>query len=186
MVIQEFIRWDNYARCMVLGQEEVRIMKYKPGQHGAHHYFEEHDFSDALYNRLYNDSLTLCHALGYDMNTVEYAIAGDIPYAIDFMNPAPDMDINSLGQAHFQWMVTHMADMAIRLAKSSEGTRDRYHWGKLTAADVQSAGSSAPSNTPSSTPASSEPEANLYTLETAEDAVLLDDDGMVVDDDATE
>ncbi len=131
MIIQEFIEWDNYARCMVLGQEEVRVMKYKPGQHGAHHYFEEHDFSDTLYERLYSDSLTLCRALGYDMNTVEFAIKDEIPYAIDFMNPAPDMDINSLGQVHFNWMVTHMADMAIRLAKSNEATRDRYQWGRM-------------------------------------------------------
>ena len=30
------------------------------------------------------------------MNTVEWAITDGVPYAIDFMNPAPDMDINSL------------------------------------------------------------------------------------------
>ena len=40
-----------------------------------------------------------------------------MPYAIDFMNPAPDMDINSLTPEYFQWVVTHMADMVIRLAK---------------------------------------------------------------------
>jgi hypothetical protein len=169
MVIQEFVKWDNYARCMVLGQEEVRIMKYKPGQHGAHHYFDEHDFPDALYDRLYSDSLTLCRALGYDMNTVEYAIAGDIPYAIDFMNPAPDMDINSLGQDHFQWMVMHMADMAIRLAKSSEATRDRYHWGKMTSTQGKAAS-----------------EVDLHTSETSDDPVFLNDQGVVVDDDSME
>jgi hypothetical protein len=173
MVMQEFVKWDNYARCMVLGQEEVRIMKYKPGQHGAHHYFEEHDFSDALYDRLYNDSLTLCRALNYDMNTVEYAIQGDIPYAIDFMNPAPDMDINSLGQSHFQWMVTHMADMAIRLAKSDTGTRERYHWGTMTAGSTQAA-------------SGREPEADLHTTETTTDPVFLDDEGVVVDNDSAE
>jgi hypothetical protein len=42
------------------------------------------------------------------------------------------MDVNSLGRKHFDWMVTHMADMTIRLAKSQEATRDRYAWGKLT------------------------------------------------------
>jgi hypothetical protein len=47
------------------------------------------------------------------------------------MNPAPDMDVNSLGRTHFNWMVTHMADMTIRLAKSKEATRDRYYWAKV-------------------------------------------------------
>jgi hypothetical protein len=45
-------------------------------------------------------------------------VRGDIPYAIDFMNPAPDMDINSLTQPFFDWTVKHMADMAIRMAKA--------------------------------------------------------------------
>ena len=33
------------------------------------------------------------------------------------MNPAPDMDINSLTRPFFDWTVEHMADMAIRMAK---------------------------------------------------------------------
>jgi hypothetical protein len=52
------------------------------------------------------------------MNSMEWAIRGGVPYAIDFMNPAPDMDIYSLTPAHFEWAVTHMADLAIRLAKA--------------------------------------------------------------------
>ncbi len=128
MIIQEFIKWDNYARCMCLGQEEIHVMKYDPSQRKYH---AEHDFSPALYDRLVKDSLTIVDAFGYDMNTAEFAIRDGIPYAIDFMNPAPDMDVNSLGKVHFDWMVTHMADMTIKLAKSKKATRDRYYWGKL-------------------------------------------------------
>jgi hypothetical protein len=128
MILQEFITWDNYARCMCLGQDEIYVMKYDPGQRK---YYDDHDFSPALYERIVKDATTLVQAFGYDMNTVEFAIKNDIPYAIDFMNPAPDMDVNSLGRKHFDWMVTHMADMTIRLAKSKEATRDRYTWGKL-------------------------------------------------------
>jgi len=125
MILQEFIRWDNYARCMCLGQEEIHVMKYDPG---ARRYYEEHDFSPALYERIVGDSRKLVKALGYDMNTVEFAIREGVPYAIDFMNPAPDMDVNSLGKKHFEWMVTHMADLSIALAKSSAATADRYDW----------------------------------------------------------
>src|SRR2546427_7709361 len=66
--------------------------------------------------RVVQDSLKLVRALGYDMNTVEWAIRDGIPYAIDFMNPAPDMDVNSLTPPYFEWAVTHMASMVIRLA----------------------------------------------------------------------
>ena len=39
------------------------------------------------------------------MNTVEWAMRDGVPYAIDFMNPAPDMDIYSLTPPYFEWAV---------------------------------------------------------------------------------
>jgi hypothetical protein len=75
--------------------------------------------SKDLEARCVKDALTLCRALGYDMNTVEFAVADGIPYAIDFMNPAPDMDIYSLTPSYFEWVVEHMADLAIKLAKGT-------------------------------------------------------------------
>jgi hypothetical protein len=125
MIVQEFISWENYARCMCLGQDEIYVMKYDPR---ARKYYEDHDFDPALYARIERDARTLVQALGYDMNTVEFAIRGGVPYAIDFMNPAPDMDVNSLGHKHFVWMVNHMADLAITLAKSKAATLTRYDW----------------------------------------------------------
>ena len=47
------------------------------------------------------------------MNTVELAVRDGIPYAIDFMNSAPDADRNSVGEENFQWVVTNMADILI-------------------------------------------------------------------------
>ena len=55
-------------------------------------------------------------ALGYDMCSMEWAVRDGVPYAIDFMNPAPDMDINSLTPHYFEWTVEKMTNMAIRLA----------------------------------------------------------------------
>lgn len=132
MIVQEFIEWQEYARCMCLGQQEIYVMKYDPRTRQYH----EPDFSPQLHQRLIDDSLKLVRALNYDMNTAEFAIRDGIPYAIDFMNPAPDMDVNSLGQKHFDWMVTHMADLVIRLAKSPQSTSDRYEWAKHARAAV--------------------------------------------------
>jgi hypothetical protein len=127
MILQEFIQWDGYARCMCLGQDEIYVMDYDPTTRR----YDAPRFAPEMYDRLVGDSLKLVRALGYDMNTAEFAIRDGVPYAIDFMNPAPDMDVNSLGKTHFDWMVTHMADLTIRLAKGKQATRDRYEWAKV-------------------------------------------------------
>ena len=74
-----------------------------------------------LLERVERDCLTLCRALGYDLNTVEFACEDGIPYAIDFMNPAPDADVNSVGQENFDWIVNAVAELAVRKAKEHTG-----------------------------------------------------------------
>ena len=129
MVLQEFIEWDHYVRCMCLGQEHVLPMKYDPK---ARKYHVEHaHLSPELGERVVSDALKLVRALGYDMNTVEFAIRDGVPYAIDFMNPAPDMDINSLTQHYFAWCVRHMADMVIDLAKNPRPQVTEMRWSQL-------------------------------------------------------
>ncbi len=129
MILQEFIHWDHYVRCMCLGQKEVLPMKYDPGEK---RYIVEHAHMDAaLGERVVNDALTLVRALGYDMNTAEFAIRDGVPYAIDFMNPAPDMDINSLTPTYFEWVVQHMADMVIDLAKNPRPQLTELKWGSF-------------------------------------------------------
>ncbi|MEO7368406.1 MAG: hypothetical protein ABIZ36_10635 [Gemmatimonadaceae bacterium] len=121
MVLQEFIEWDQYIRCLCLGQEEVLPMQYDPKRRM---YIEDESYlSPELNKRIVDDALKLVRALDYDMNSVEFAVRGGIPYAIDFMNPAPDMDINSLTRPFFDWTVTHMADMAIKMAKAPRKAR---------------------------------------------------------------
>ncbi len=120
MIVQEFIEWDEFVRCICLGQQVIRPIRYDPK---ARKYHPELDFlPPALMQRVVEDSQTLVRALGYDMNSIEWAIKDGVPYAIDFMNPAPDMDIYSLTPTHFEWVVSKMADMAIRLAKEPVGS----------------------------------------------------------------
>jgi hypothetical protein len=70
-----------------------------------------------LLKRMEWDALKLCRALGYDLNTVEFAVEKGIPYAIDFMNPVPDADVHSIGPANFDWIVKEVADLAIARAR---------------------------------------------------------------------
>ncbi|NCF65739.1 MAG: hypothetical protein GWP61_07185 [Chloroflexi bacterium] len=126
MILQEFVHWDHYVRCMCLGQKEVLPMKYDPKERRYH---VEHAHMDAeLGERVVNDALKLVQALGYDMNTVEFAVRDGVPYAIDFMNPAPDMDIHSLTPTYFEWVVQHMANMVIDLALNPRPQVTELKW----------------------------------------------------------
>jgi hypothetical protein len=129
MIVQEFIEWDQFIRCLSLGQRDVLPMKYDPRER---RYLVEHEhLSPKLGKRIVDDSLTLMRALGYDMCSLEFAVRDGVPYAIDFMNPAPDMDLNSLTPHYFDWAVKGMADLAIRLAKAPKVMRDRRAGGYL-------------------------------------------------------
>ena len=125
MVVQEFIEWDHFVRCLALGRRDVLPMKYDPK--GRRYIVEHAHLSPDLGRRIVDDSLTLMRALGYDMCSLEWAIKDGVPYAIDFMNPAPDMDLYSLTPHYFEWAVQHMADMAIRLAKEPRPQLDVAH-----------------------------------------------------------
>jgi hypothetical protein len=129
MIVQEFIKFDQYVRCLCIGQTEVLPMKYDP--HARKYIVDHGHLSADLGRRVVEDSLKLVKALGYDMNSVEWAVRDGVPYAIDFMNPAPDMDINSLTPDYFQWAVKHMADMAIAKALKPEPQVKDLRWSSL-------------------------------------------------------
>ncbi len=127
MVLQEFIQWDNYIRCMALGQSDILVMKYDP----INRRYSQHDLAPEMYERIVADSTKLVQALGYDMDTLEWAIRDGVPYAIDFMNPAPDMDVYSLGYDFHRWCVEHMADMCIRLAHAPQPQDRELRWSRF-------------------------------------------------------
>src|SRR4029079_1221397 len=124
MIAQEFIKWDQYVRCMCLGCDTVLPMPYDT--HNRRYIADENYLPPALKKPGGAHSLKLVDALGYDMNTVEWAIRDGVPYAIDFMNPAPDMDVNSCGFEYHRWCVEKMADMCIRFAKQPQAQPAPY------------------------------------------------------------
>src|SRR5215470_8163486 len=87
----------------------------------------------ALRHRIEKDALTLCRTLGYDLNTVEFAVEKGVPYAIDFLNPAPDADVNSVGKENFDWIVNAVAEMAVRLAQGGANPVNELHWAEFLA-----------------------------------------------------
>jgi hypothetical protein len=129
MLLQEAIDFDGYFRCYCLGGKYVRIMDYEP--RNPHHlrYVADHKVSKELRATMHDYVLRLNHALGYDFNTVEFAIRDGIPYAIDFCNPAPDADINSVGEENFEWVVEHAALMTIEKAQAYREGGNNLTWG---------------------------------------------------------
>ncbi len=124
MVYQKAIHFTEYYRCCVVAQKKVRIMLYDPRLPHAERYQKGSARATTfqarrLFMRMEEDALKLCRALGYDLNTVEFAVENGIPYAIDFMNPVPDADVNSVGERNFEWIVEQVAEMAITRAKDT-------------------------------------------------------------------
>ena len=134
MTLQHGVEFQEYFRCYVIGQEKVHIMRYDPRApfHARYVGGNPPAHSD-LQARMTRDALTLCRALGYDLNTVEFAVENGIPYAIDFMNPAPDADIHSVGQENFDWVVEAVAELAIRKALAAEPPEHELHWASFLA-----------------------------------------------------
>jgi len=129
MTLQEGIEFQKYVRCYCVGRERVHIMQYDPLQPHENRYVKNAPPLDPiLQQRIIDDCRTLNRALGYDLNTAEFAVRDGIPYAIDFLNPAPDADYYSVGAENFTWIVNAVAEFAVKKALSNEPPTAEYHW----------------------------------------------------------
>lgn len=130
MVLQEFIDFEHFVRCYCIGQQDVMIMPYdprKPYLSGEQYINDPNYLTPEMARRVTSDVRTLCSALGYDINTVEFAIKDGIAYAIDFMNPAPDADLHSVGEFYHRWVTDAVTDLVFR--RLDEGRQQpRYRW----------------------------------------------------------
>ncbi|HCT24418.1 MAG TPA: hypothetical protein DIW54_14270 [Chitinophagaceae bacterium] len=130
MLLQEEIIFEEYYRCYCIGGKHVRIMSYEP--RNPHHLRYVADFkpSKKRLEEMEEIVLRINQYLGYDFNTVELAVRDGVPYAIDFCNPAPDADKNSVGEENFAWVVETAANFAIEKAKAHTPNADNLTWGE--------------------------------------------------------
>jgi glutathione synthase/RimK-type ligase-like ATP-grasp enzyme len=133
MLYQEAVDFTDYFRCYCLGGKDVLIMPYEP-RNAPHQRYQtemktQGEEGEKLLATIKDYVLRLCQGLGYDFNTVEFAVRDGIPIAIDFGNPAPDADINSVGPENFEWVVEHAANLAIERAQAQQPGRDNLTWG---------------------------------------------------------
>ncbi|MBV9280054.1 MAG: hypothetical protein JOZ41_08240 [Chloroflexi bacterium] len=133
MILQESIEFEGYVRCICIGKTNIQPIRYEPSANFFERYVvDENYLGPNLRARIVHDAQLLNEALGFDMNTVEFAIRGGIPYAIDFLNPACDFDRFSIREYYFEWVLETMSDFVIARARSSDTQGKGYPWYGLT------------------------------------------------------
>ncbi len=130
MMLQEEIVFEEYYRCYCIGGKYVRIMPYEP--RNPHHlrYAASFTPTQERLQQMEEIVLRINKFLGYDFNTVELAVRDGVPFAIDFCNPAPDADRNSVGEENFAWVVETATNYAIEKAMAHEDEKDNLTWGE--------------------------------------------------------
>ncbi len=131
MVLQANVNFTEYYRCYVIGRKHVHIMPYDP--RNPHHlrYVADFELTEKRRKQIEEYCIKICEALGYDFNTVEFAVEDDVPYAIDYMNPAPDAEASSVQDENFEWVVQTTAQFLIDLAKEGRKVPTEYAWSKF-------------------------------------------------------
>jgi glutathione synthase/RimK-type ligase-like ATP-grasp enzyme len=130
MTLQEFIDFDKYVRCFTFGKSDITPVHYDPH---ARRYIVDHEYlSPELGDRIVKDARTINEALGYEMNTIEFAMHDGVPYAIDFLNPAPDFERDRITQHYFDLVLDRMAKLVIDRATSGALTNPWPRWEQMT------------------------------------------------------
>jgi hypothetical protein len=129
MTLQQFIHFDQYVRCFTFGKNDIVPVAYDPHQRK---YLVEHEYLSAeLGARIVRDAQTLNNALGYEMNTIEFAVENGVPYAIDFLNPAPDFERDRITPFYFDMVVQKMADLVIDRALNGRPQQTWPRWPEM-------------------------------------------------------
>ena len=132
MMLQEFIDWDDYIRCLCIGRKYARSIRYIPRPMGMGEYVQDLSVLNPEHARKAEEySLMFNEVLGYDMNALEFAIKDDVVYAIDITNYVCDMDYKSLKDAHFGWAVEHMSDFLIEMAREQQVNLPAANWARI-------------------------------------------------------
>jgi hypothetical protein len=126
MTLQEFIDFEDYIRCICIGRDHILPIKYDP-KHRCYVHTPGGFMSKALEATVLDGAYKLCDALGYDMNSVEFAVRDGVPYAIDFTNPAPDMAVDSILEPHFDWCVETMTSFVVRCVKEGRTSLGEHY-----------------------------------------------------------
>lgn len=116
MIYQQAIEAKCTFRYDVVGEKNVRGFAWNPATGAPADPLPK--LAKTALKRMECEALQLSHALGCAINRVEFAIAEATPYIID-IDPAPEADLATVGEEHFAWLVSSIADLAIAEAQAA-------------------------------------------------------------------
>jgi hypothetical protein len=129
MTLQQFVDFNQYVRCFTFGKTDIIPVPYDPRER---RYVVEHAYlSPELGARIVRDAQALNTALGYEMNTIEFAVQDGVPYAIDFLNPAPDFERDRITPHYFDVVVDRMANLVIDRALHGQPQQTWPRWAEM-------------------------------------------------------
>src|SRR6266478_2719590 len=129
MTLQEFINFTQYVRCFTFGKTDIVPVHYDPKERK---YLVNHQYlTPELGARVVKDAQTINQALGYEMNTIEFAVKDGVPYAIDFLNPAPDFERDRITEFYFEQVVEKMARLVIDRALHGKASNPWPRWEEM-------------------------------------------------------
>jgi hypothetical protein len=129
MTLQEFIYFDQYVRCFTFGKTDITPVAYDVKERS---YLIDHNYLSAETGaRVVRDSQAINLALGYEMNTIEFAIKDGVPYAIDFLNPAPDFERDRITPFYFDMVLDKMSKLVVDRALNGHPSQCWPRWEEM-------------------------------------------------------
>jgi len=126
LLAEEWIDSDRRVRSFVVG-DEVLSVQYDAREEKVR---LDHEHLGVEEGRLVHEqSLAITRELGLAFNAIDWVIRDGVPFGIDLVNPVPEVDVYAIPQHYFDWLVSEVAGLLIRAARSSaepqRGVRSR-------------------------------------------------------------
>lgn len=112
MILQEIIQGGEHIHSFIVGQENVLPLHYSTDENC---YLEDNSSLDQdLYQQIFNSTVALTQAYGYEINMIEYILRDEELYVINATNPAPVIDRQLMTESQFNWIVNQTVTLAIK------------------------------------------------------------------------
>jgi hypothetical protein len=150
MTLQEFIDFDRYVRCFTFGKTDITPVAYDVKER---RYLIDHNYLlPEVGARVVRDAQMINLALGYEMNTIEFAIRDGVPYAIDYLNPAPDFERDRITPFYFDLVIDKMSQLVVDRALHGHPSQCWPRWEEMLGIGPATGFSGAPAMPPGIAP----------------------------------
>ena len=135
-------RFRPIVRCFTFGKTDITPVVYDVKER---RYLVDHNYLSADTGaRVVRDAQTINMALGYEMNTIEFAVKDGVPYAIDYLNPAPDFERDRITPFYFDMVVEKMSQLVVDRAVNGHPSQCWPRWEEMLGIGAASGFTGAP------------------------------------------